>query len=245
MKNKYFIIISTLLFFFSCKKNGNDAPSALTNKIKKVIFISPNNNFENEYFYDNNGRVNKFIASNGSISEYTYEPGKVLTKTTNANGVFYSISELNSRGLGVTMNSADGSSFISYSINSIGYLEKEVSITFTNGQPSFTQTIAYFYNVSTGLVDSVVFNVNNNKSTSIYTAYSSYPDNLLKNTGNFHIAPSSKFLPLEVKSRSSNDPPNFFRIAKYSYEFDNKNRLSKRTIVSQNTTSTTQYDYYD
>ncbi len=246
MKNNFFILISALLFFFSCRKNNNDVPSPLTNKIKKIIGTDNNSVVsENEYFYDGTGRLSKFKTNDGSIIEYSYEPGKVLIKGTNANGVSSSIGELNSRGLRVTLNSTDGSSFRSYYINSSGYVEKEVLINFTNGQPTFTQTIAYFYNAANGLLDSTVFNVNNSKATSIYTAYTNYPDDFLKNTGNFYTAPSFKFLPLAVKAGSANDPPNFFRTTNYSYEFDSKNRLSKRTVVGQNSTSTTQYVYYD
>ncbi len=244
MKNNFFIVISALLFFFSCKKNNNDAASPLADKIKKTISISPGNNFETEYFYDNSGRLSKITTSDGGTSEYVYEPGKVLIKTTNSNGVSNSIGELNSRGLRVALNSTDGSSFTSYSINSNGYVEREVLAGFMNGQPTFTQISSFFYSASTGLLDSLVVSVNNNRATSIYTAFTNYPDDFLKNTGRTFIAPSLKFLPLATKTRSANDPPNFFRTTTYSYEFDSKNRLSKRTAVSQNSTSTTQYVYY-
>lgn len=236
------LLLTAVITFTACKKNKEDQQSSLKDKIKKIVHTNSDGSItENNLLYDNSGRLVKF--SSGTITaEYSYEPGKVITKTIHSNGnVFTSVGELNSRGFLTTL-SGDGS-LISYAINSSGYVEKEVLTNFTNGHPTFVQTRNYFYNQSTGLLDSSVLNVGGSKSTTIYTAFTNKPDNYFKNIGSSFIAPSLKYLPAEFKTRSGNN--NAFSFITYTYEFDAKGRVSRRTGNSSGKITTSAYLYYD
>lgn len=222
----------------ACKKNNDDQPgnpAAISDKVKKSTYDSG----ETIFSYDATGRIKSRTYLNGSKTEYSYEPGKVYEKQFNNAGVLtlsYTY-ELDANSLVGKENRSDlpGSQTV-YLYNSDKQTVKSTLVG--NGNSSSRD---YFY--SNGNCDSSRLSSNGNWNTTIKTTYYTDKLNVLdyEKYGETFWGKKSKNL---IKSEQY-----FFSdgtmgsIENYSYEFDAKGRVIKRTSEADGDIDVTYFSY--
>jgi hypothetical protein len=243
MKRILIITVGFAIFVSSCRKNDDAKSVTLANRIKTVT--ETGNGISgaqvSTYFYDNEGRQIKATRHDGTVSEITYQAGKVIFKRTNAQSqVSQSTGYLNEAGFLVSTQSATSS--VTYAYNTDGYLVNDVQISYSNNQANPFQISNHYYNPTSGVLDSTVFNVSGVKSVRYYTQYTSHVNNAFERFGTPFNPPSLKFLYKEMKSRGAN---NIVFTTITDYEFDTKGRLIKETFTTGATVKTNMYEYYE
>lgn len=208
----------------SCKKDSNKAEEPESGpRIKRMVWVYPNDSSVTEYKYDEKGRIRE-VAEGGYTNFYTYPTGRaefrqVLNGKTDT---FTAIFLLNSKGLADSMYSinSDHSIEAGYSMeyDAEGYMirNEDGIMHIENGNLVLAETLG-----SPGAPKSVF----------------TYTDKLntigSENTGMLFLGKQSKNL--QSKYTYSGGTEN------YSYTFDSEGRVAKMLVDV--TTGSTQYSY--
>jgi len=252
-----------------CKKDDNsDSPSNLSgSKLSKVTFGNESSTFQ----YDGKGRLSKISHGSGAYTTLEYSASTVVIKEFNEQGIqdnSYWTYTLNSKGLattcsyneaglsgkivGIRSNSHLKNAFTilaasdiltTYEYDANGFLIKEVypetnetkNYVISNGNVvssfgtwewGYENTYQYLAN-STNTIFDDDFDMGGNENIGIYfmgkrntNLISAITERVKDEYGTFHTYQYS-----------------------YSYEFDSKNRVTKKTSSSQNDSYVTTYTY--
>ncbi|MGC4232307.1 MAG: hypothetical protein QM594_04945 [Niabella sp.] len=225
-----------ILLVIACKK-GNDT-NGNNWQVPKIKTEQSDIGFTTS-FYDREGRHVK-VENNIQRNEFTYEPGKVILKTTEleSNGIQTTTYELNANGY----LAKDGNTAISYTQE--GYRKTESTL----GSPN--RFVNYHYNSATGLLDSITTEGNGWERTQVYTYYTDKQETTGNdNRGALYLGKSMPHPIKSVVTWNAVPPPVYrekIRTSQYTYLYDEKGRIVKKTISSDNATgsSTTIYTYY-
>ena len=215
------------LLLFSCNKSDTiDNPSGGSNTMSKIKTWSGSNGIAT-YTYDAGGRCQQVTYSDGSKNTYEYTTGKVIQKNFNTAGVniVTYVYDLDTDGLKIKESR---SSDVTFSEVAIYNTDKQI-VKFIVHQNGKVFSGDYFY--SNGNCDSVRFSTNGVwYSSAIKTYYTSKPNSLTYDTeGIAFMGKSNKNL-LKTEQYKYSDGTTA-DISTYAYEFDEKGRVGKQTLI--------------
>lgn len=239
MKHSLFLLVAAAGLLVSCSKNKNDSPgNPSTGSIKMKTYTGDYGT--QTYTYDSKGRLVLLTYADGAKSEYDYSnPDKIINHYYFSDGSLEGTGEydLNPDGLIIKRVYSDGPPNVyTTEYDAKRNVIKEVATSGGN-----TSVSDYFY--TNGNLDSMRYKWNGNYGhTIIYTYYTDKADVLNSDTyGRGYDGYYGKHLLKKEETRYSNGDVSIWD---YTYEFDGKGRVTKRTSQNGPSQSIGLYTYY-
>lgn len=241
MKHSLWLLIAAVGLLISCSKNngntpGDPTPPAGSIKIKTFTGDYGNTN----YAYDDQGRLVSRVFPNGAKDEYDYStPNKIINKYYFPDGSLEGTCDidLNAAGLAIKKVYSDGGpNLYTFDYDADKNLTKRTVVN-NNG----TTVIDYFY--TNGSLDSSRYKINGDHYYSTYFTYYTNKTDVLNSDshGQGYDGYFGKYL---LKKEETHYADGDQKIWEYSYEFDSKGRVSKRTIKNGQNQDVGLYTYY-
>lgn len=226
IKPLYLALLLSLTLFISCDKSQDTEPQPEENKIPKIKTETrySNGNFwyTNTYEYDQEGRIAK-LSNEDIITTYQYEPGKVIIKNVyNKSGQIYNDTLLlNNKGFVAVSDD------FNYEYDAEGY--RILAPDFLTTPPSaLTLTI-----LNGNMVKSTPKYWNEYvMQTSTYKFQAGLNTIGDENKGIFWNGTQNKNLMSEEYIKTVTPGRTYELLSTFTYEFDTKIRVSKKTITS-------------
>jgi len=235
MNSKILLIalFSLLISFNACNKDEDDIPVFENNslKIKTETWHTDLGEVASSFYqYDKAGRLYKETYQNGKYTIYTYEQGKIIERLYDAQGTSSSNETylLNDEGLAISNKS------LSFEYDSLGYLVK----TIDPGGYLLTTVIE-----DGNTVESIENEGKENEMKQTYQFLTT--DNTIgnENRGKSWLGKQDKNLRSEEHTfYLLANPPEY--TVTYSYEFDDLNRVTKKTTIHDEIENIVTYTYY-
>jgi YD repeat-containing protein len=242
MKHSLWLLIAVVGLLISCSKNNGTTPDEPTpppaGSIKIKTFTGDNGT--TTFTHDSQGRLATRLYPNGGKEEYDYStPNKIIKKYYFPDGSLDGTGDLDLNAAGLVIKgvySDGGPNLYTYEYDAEKNLVK-MAIE-ANGNATI---VDYFY--TNGNLDSSRYKLNgNHHSTTHYTYYTDKAD-LLNNDvyGQGYEGYFGKYL---LKKEQTHYADGDQKAWDYSYEFDSKGRVSKRTIKNGQNQEVGLYTYY-
>lgn len=239
MKTKLLPLILIQLLFFACKKNREHNAPINDFAEERVKTIQWDGGGLATYTYDNEKRQTKEVQNTGTTTEFIYETGKitrlVIQSATTASFKY----TLNAEGYVKTLLTPDGITY-NYEYTPKGMIAKQYS------DESIPFVANYFYNHASGLLDSIRQTVGSIwHSTSMYTYYMDKTNSLknknlgLKSYGEEFLRPIKRYRSLYRNGNIIQE-----QISDFTYTYDSKGRITKKTYDNSGQQFSYNYTYY-
>jgi hypothetical protein len=241
MRAPYFLMamLFACLASVSCKKGKDDQKQEPPFKNERVKTRTWTGGGVANYTYDAQKRQLKEEQNTGVNTEYHFEPGKMIRVVKQSSITDSFVYELNTEGYVKTQRIPDGTIY-TYEYSPAGMVTKEYS-----RQPVL-YVATYFYDNTTGLLDSVQQTINGAwNGTSIYTYYTD-KDNSLKNENTGLAVFGEKFLKPIKRQRSLYKDGNSVKeqIIDFTHIYDEKGRITNTSLLNSGQLVEFHYTYY-
>lgn len=238
IKPIYLALLMALTLLISCDKNKDTELQTDENKIPKLKTESwyPNGNlwYVNSYEYDKEGRIAK-IENEDVITTYKYEPGKVITKNvfSNNNQISNDTLLLNEKGLVTAIDDficeydAEG-----YRILAPDFSEMPPSpLTLSISKGNMVKSTPKYWNEYVMVTATYKFQAGLNTIGE-------------ENKGIIWNGKQNKNLMSEEYIKTVTPGRTYEVLHLFTYEFDAKNRVTKKTITDGDRETYILYTYY-
>lgn len=241
-ENKIFLpALACSVLFVSCKKNDRPSgPTVLFEKVrvKTITGADAATGWEASYAYDAEKRIIK-ESETFKISDYSYSGNKLAIKITENNTTRYQYYELNPQGY-ISADTASDGTIYTYEYNNKGFITKVSN----NQIPHYERN--YYYNTTTGLLDSTRSTIGSTWNNSQIYAYDMNRENSLeeRNTGMpyFGRVFPRPFLRYEYKYDDNGLIKK--QVTDYLYTYDEKGRIKSKSYENAGQRLTYHYTYY-